>query len=212
MPKRKPDDLEQKRQQIIAGALEVFSHKGFEQATNKDIAEAAGIGSPGLIYHYFKDKADLLQNVVEQRIAVFQLLAHPEAMLAMPPREALTHFAKTLIGGLMQPEAAQLMRVMLGEAARRPKVAQTFADFGPNRVLPYLARYLEAQMDAGSLRRTDPLLAARSFMGPLIIYALLRNVLKQPEAVTGDPEAVIRHTVDNFWLGLSPREESDTAA
>ena len=51
MPSRDEQDFEERRQQIIDGALEVFSEKGFEKATNKDIAEAAGIGSPGLIYH-----------------------------------------------------------------------------------------------------------------------------------------------------------------
>lgn len=209
MAKNKPDDLEQKREQIIAGALEAFAHKGFEQATNKDIAEAAGIGSPGLIYHYFKDKSDLLRSVVESKVAVFQLLAHPEDLMSRPPREGLTYFAQTVIDGLLHPEAAQVMRLMIGEAARRPKVAQMFADFGPNRVLPYLARYFEAQMDAGLIRRTDPLLAARSFMGPIIIYAILRNVLRQPESVTLDPATVVSHTVDNFLLGLNPRPDTE---
>ena len=47
------DDQEriQRRQQIIDGALMVFAEKGFDKATNQEIAEAAGIGSAGLIYH-----------------------------------------------------------------------------------------------------------------------------------------------------------------
>ncbi|HCF29675.1 MAG TPA: TetR family transcriptional regulator, partial [Cyanobacteria bacterium UBA11049] len=47
MPPRDEQDFEVKRQQIIDGALQVFASKGFEKATNKDIAAAAGIGSPG---------------------------------------------------------------------------------------------------------------------------------------------------------------------
>ena len=47
MPPRDDTDYESKRQQIIEGALHVFASKGFENATNKDIARAAGIGSPG---------------------------------------------------------------------------------------------------------------------------------------------------------------------
>ena len=58
MPPRDEQDFESRRQQIIDGALQVFASKGFEKATNKDIAVASGIGSPGLIYHYFKDKCD----------------------------------------------------------------------------------------------------------------------------------------------------------
>ncbi|NIW45213.1 MAG: TetR family transcriptional regulator, partial [Gammaproteobacteria bacterium] len=46
--------FETRREEIIDAALRVFSEKGFNAATNKDIAKAAGIRSPGLIYHYFE--------------------------------------------------------------------------------------------------------------------------------------------------------------
>ena len=82
MPPRDPDEYEGRRQQIIEGALQVFAHKGFEKATNKDIADAANIGSPGLIYHYFKDKADLLREVVESRAEAIRLLTHADALLS----------------------------------------------------------------------------------------------------------------------------------
>ena len=54
-----------RRTQILEAALEVFSTKGFHKATNKDIASAAGGMSPGLIYHYFKDKEDLFISLVD---------------------------------------------------------------------------------------------------------------------------------------------------
>ena len=46
MPARDEQDFERKRQQIIDGALQVFATKGYEKATNIDIARAAGIHSP----------------------------------------------------------------------------------------------------------------------------------------------------------------------
>src|SRR5215471_17466191 len=97
MPPRDERDFEDRRQQIIDGALEVFASKGFERATNKDIAEAAGIGSAGLIYHYFKDKSDLFRQVLEQRAPVLQLLNRADAIMQLPPREALTLFGSTFL-------------------------------------------------------------------------------------------------------------------
>ncbi|MDF5718561.1 MAG: TetR/AcrR family transcriptional regulator [Rhizonema sp. NSF051] len=79
MPPRDEQGFEGRRQQIIHGALQVFASKGFDSATNKDIAAASGIGSPGLSYHYFKDKYDLLQQVVEQRMPLLQLLRRLKA-------------------------------------------------------------------------------------------------------------------------------------
>ena len=52
---------EERREQIIEAATFVFSRKGFQAATNKEIAAEAGI-APGLIYHYFKDRQDLLAD------------------------------------------------------------------------------------------------------------------------------------------------------
>src|SRR5689334_3676980 len=120
MPPRDEQEYEQRRRQILEGALEVFAQKGFEKATNKDIAEAAGIGSPGLIYHYFSDKADLLRQIFEQRMPIFQIVAHPESFLEMPPREALTLFARTLLQALEDRSTVSRLKLLLGEATRQP--------------------------------------------------------------------------------------------
>src|SRR5689334_12523823 len=118
MPPRDADDFERKRQQIIDGAMQVFSTKGFEAATNRDIAQAANIGSPGLIYHYFKDKADLFKQVVQQRAPVLQLLDHDETLMDMPPREALTLFASRLMEVFTMPGSMAMFRLMLAESVR----------------------------------------------------------------------------------------------
>ena len=60
-----------RRQQILEAALKVFSTKGYHKATNKDIAEAAGGISPGLIYWYFKDKQDVFLSLLRERAAAW---------------------------------------------------------------------------------------------------------------------------------------------
>src|SRR5436853_1927283 len=124
MPPRDEQDFESKRQQIIDGALRVFARKGFERATNKDIAEASGIGSPGLIYHYFKDKSDLLRQVIEQRAPVLQLLNQSESMIDLPPREALRLFGTMFLETMENHSAVALLKLMMGEAIRQPTVAK----------------------------------------------------------------------------------------
>lgn len=208
MPPRDEQDYESRRQQIIDGALHVFASKGFERATNKEIAEAAGIGSAGLIYHYFKDKADLLRQVLEQRAAVFQLLNRSETMMGLPPREALTMLGMTLVRSLEDRSAVAMMRLMLGEAMRQPIVAQMFNAVGPARGLAFLQRYLANQMDIGVMRRMDPGAAARCFIGPLLVYVLSREVFTQPDSRTLSSETMVETTVEVFLRGmlLSPED------
>jgi AcrR family transcriptional regulator len=208
MPPRDDQDFELRRQQIIDGALDVFASKGFEVATNKDIAEAAKIGSPGLIYHYFKDKADLLRHVVEQRAPVFRLLTQIDELIDLPPRQALPRFADAFVQTMHNPTALSMAKLILGEATRRPMVADVVNAVGPGRIFPLLARYMQRQMDAGRLRRMDPGAAARCFFGPLLGYLLTREVFKQPDAHTLTPEAMAATLVDIFLDGMLPPDSN----
>ncbi len=52
-------DREKKRAKIAHKAMEVFAHRGFQATTIQDIADAAGVGK-GTIYHYFRDKEEIL--------------------------------------------------------------------------------------------------------------------------------------------------------
>jgi AcrR family transcriptional regulator len=203
MPSRDEQDYEDRRQQIIDGALAVFSEKGFEKATNKDIAEAAGIGSPGLIYHYFKDKSDLFRQVLEQRAPVLQLIARGESIMELPPREVLMRFGSTFISSLENRAALSMFKLLLGESVRHPIVAEMFNKVGPGRGFAFLTRYLAHQMDIGALRRADPGAAVRCFVGPLIAYVITREVFRQPDAATLSPETMVATLVETFLHGMA---------
>jgi TetR/AcrR family transcriptional regulator, mexJK operon transcriptional repressor len=208
MPSRDEQDFEDRRQQIIDGALAVFAEKGYERATNKDIAEAAGIGSPGLIYHYFKDKSDLFGQVLEQRAPVLQLINRGESLMDLPPREALTLFGSTFVKTLENRTAISMFKLIIGEAVRHPMVAEMFNKIGPGRGFAFLTRYLAHQMDIGALRRADPGAAVRCFVGPLIAYVLTREVFRQPDAASLNPETMVATLVETFLHGMAVSEAS----
>lgn len=51
--------VRQRRAQIVAGAVQLFSKQGYYTTTVQDVAKWVGV-SPGLIYQYVRDKEDLL--------------------------------------------------------------------------------------------------------------------------------------------------------
>jgi AcrR family transcriptional regulator len=75
------------RTEILKAALELFATNGFHGTSISQIAEKAGI-SKGLMYNYFRNKDDLLKQIIEQG---FNLLN--ELMLSVStetdPRTAL---------------------------------------------------------------------------------------------------------------------------
>ena len=203
MPKRRQEVFDERRLQIIEGALRVFATKGFREATNKDIAAAAGINSSGLIYHYFKDKADLLRAVAEEYAPPLQLLNHAEKMLALPIKEALTLFGLTYLRLMDDSTKISFMKMALGEALRDPEFARILGETGPLRVWRFLADYLQRQMDSGVLRRMDSYIAAQQFVGPLLMRLMTHKILQLPETLDMAPERIVAANVEIFLRGLS---------
>jgi TetR/AcrR family transcriptional regulator, fatty acid metabolism regulator protein len=69
------EELKKEKQQVIFdSALRIIKEKGFHRARIADIAKEAGI-SYGLVYHYFKNKEDLLNEILNQWwVGLYQLL------------------------------------------------------------------------------------------------------------------------------------------
>src|SRR5262249_56762943 len=55
---------EDRRKTILRAAVEVFARKGYHGCRIADVAREAGVAY-GLVYHYFKNKEELLQLVFE---------------------------------------------------------------------------------------------------------------------------------------------------
>lgn len=207
MPPRDEQDYESRRQQIIDGALHVFSTKGFERATNKDIAEAARIGSPGLIYHYFKDKTDLFRQVIEQRAPAFQLIATSgEELMERPPEEVLRLFAESFVTAFSNRTSVAMFKLLLGEAFKHPAMAELFNHVGPGRGFRFLSRYMAHQMEKGNLRKMDPGAAVRCFIGPMFAFAITREVFVQPDAGTLSARTMVETHLEVFLRGMEVRK------
>ena len=196
-----------RRQQIIEAALKVFSTKGFHKATNKDIAQAAGGISPGLIYWYFKDKEDLFLSIIRERAAIFQLADHPERLMELPPREGLALIGRTYLSIFKVPGNVAVLRMLVGEAIRFPQIAEMFYKQAARRFLGLLSQYLQHQVDLGRLRPHDTMIAARSFLGMFVVNVVAREIMRDPLAIATPDEQLIATVLDIFLGGLEVAEE-----
>ena len=195
-----------RRQQIIEAALKVFSTKGFHKATNKDIAQAAGGISPGLIYWYFKDKEDLFFSIIRERAGIFQLADHPEQLMELPPREGLALIGRTYLSVFKVPGNVALIRIMVGEAIRFPQIAEMFYKQVASRFLGLLSQYLQHQVELGRLRPHDTVISARSFLGMFVINVVTREIMRDPMALAMPDEQLIATVLDIFLGGLEVGE------
>jgi TetR/AcrR family transcriptional regulator, mexJK operon transcriptional repressor len=199
---RDDQEFERRRKQIIEGALAVFAAKGFAKATNQDIAAAAGIGSPGLIYHYFKSKTDLLEQVMVSRTPLLQSMIHDDSMFDLPPRIVLRMVGTNFLRTLGDAHNQKLFRVIVGEATRTESVAEVWKRFGLLPGLTKLSAYLSSQMQAGTLRQADPIGAAHCFLGPFFFYLFPRVIVGDAELPALSQETLVDLAVEIFLRGM----------
>lgn len=71
------NQLNQKKQRILEAAISVFISKGFEEASVREIASAAGL-TTGAIYHHFKNKDELFYHAVKEAMYFAQKLSEKD--------------------------------------------------------------------------------------------------------------------------------------
>lgn len=160
-----------RRGQILEAAFEEFSAKGFKGATIKSIARVAGLQSPALIYWYFSDKEALFREVLETRIPVLRAVREPAGLLDLPPEKVLPMIGHRYLSTFDNTAAQRMVRLMMGEAMRRPEIAEIFGSAVIKRVLGFLKTYMARQVELGRLRPHDVRSSARAFIGMLLPQA-----------------------------------------
>ena len=110
MAGREGAEYAQRRQQIMNGALQAFAQKGFDRASNRDIAEAAQIASPGLIYHYFRGKEELLHELIRERMPQLWMI---EGDGDQPPDVVLPQLVLEIARQLHSEAYAAILKIVL---------------------------------------------------------------------------------------------------
>lgn len=91
------------RENVLTGALEVFSRDGYSAARLEDIAEAAGV-TRGAIYHHFGSKEELYIALVTERSAGINKLAEEVLTQEGTAVEVIRRFLLSMIGYLHENE------------------------------------------------------------------------------------------------------------
>jgi AcrR family transcriptional regulator len=152
-----------RRLTILEVARAVFIEDGFAAASMSTIAARLG-GSKGTLYNYFESKEALFAAVVthecERKIAaMFDVQGAEDGDLTT----VLRGFAHRYTRMVLSEDAMSFTRMVVAESSRAPELGATFYEAGPRRSRARMAAYLERQMAAGRLARTDARRAVQQF-------------------------------------------------
>jgi TetR/AcrR family fatty acid metabolism transcriptional regulator len=154
-----------KRRQILDAAIRVFARQGFHSTRVSDIADEAGVAY-GLVYHYFKSKEEVLNELFTERWSLL-LAAIDEADAGdRPPREKLETVAAFIVESYRHDP--ELMKVIIVEVTR---AANSFGQTHLReirRAYDSIARIVEEGQESGAFRSDiDPAFASMSFYGAI---------------------------------------------
>jgi AcrR family transcriptional regulator len=200
---RTPKVVEDRREQILEAAMRAFAHKGFTRATNKDIAQEAGI-TAGLIYHYFESKEAVLKAIIEERSPLRLIRSFPQDVQQLPPETFLPLLVRRALQIVESDNFVQVIRVILPEAVHNPDIAPLAVNV-LQEAIQFLRDYLSAKMESGEIQQADPWLVAQTVMNCVIGFVLRRQILHDPLVLQYTHEQIVESVVTTALYGLLPR-------
>jgi len=129
---------DQRRGQLVALGIDIFSERPFDEVSIDDIAAAAGI-SKGLLYHYFPSKEAYFVATLEEKAAELQQRTIPDPDL--PPLEQLSASLDAYLGWI--EENAGSYDKMIRNAGAAPEVRALLDRVRTGEVDPMRLHFLD---------------------------------------------------------------------
>jgi AcrR family transcriptional regulator len=163
---------EERPNQILDAALEVFAEHGLAAARIEDIAKRAGL-SKGTIYLYFPNKEILFREVIRQ--TVVSQIESGERDFELATTTAASSLERHLRRSwtfIRSPKFAPIFRLIHAELLQHPDLARFYADEVVIRGHRLLAAIIRRGIEHGEFRQVDPMVAARMLSAPLAMHGI----------------------------------------
>jgi AcrR family transcriptional regulator len=200
---------EERRSQILAVAVSLFSNRGFRGTTTKEIAQAAGV-SEAMVFRHFATKEELYAAILDHKVCAGdrfdpQKLASDSikskddrAVFESLALEALNHYEK-------DPE---FQRLLLHSALEKHQLAQIFFNEFVRPVYEFLGSYIRERQRDGAFVEVDPTVVVRCFLG-MVLHHSLNNNLWDPDRrlLNISNEAAAKHFTEILLHGITKIQE-----
>ncbi len=166
-----------RRRQLVETALDVFSRKGFQGATTKEIAAAAGV-TEALIFRHFPSKQELYRAVLEHRHtspSKQEWLSGAQAAMDRNDDAALMRAIVLAVMDAYQRDA-RLERVLLFAALEGDETALAHHRQLSLPVYELLKQYVARRQKEGKLRDYDPGMILVAISGMARNYAQMTQM------------------------------------
>jgi AcrR family transcriptional regulator len=199
------------RERILLEALNLFSMKGFEPVTVRDIARAVGIKESS-IYNHFINKQDIFDSIIQTYSERGNELFHSMELIG-DDMEFLVDTRTVSMYQQMTPDQfaaiagqifefyfvdeinAKLRKMLAIEQFRNPEISTLFRKLSFDDAIDFQSNLFAALIAAGCFIQTDPYLMALAFFAP--IFLIFNKYDNNEQSLREAKQLFIRH-IDHF--------------
>lgn len=195
----------ERRSQILAVAVSLFSQRGFRGTTTKEIAQAAGV-SEAMVFRHFATKEELYAAILDHKAC-----SHDNFNPAVMAAEAIKRkddravFESLALGALNHHEKdPEFQRLLLHSALEKHQLAEMFFNEFVRRVYEFLGSYIRERQREGAFVEVDPAIVIRGFIG-MVMHQSLNNNLWDPSRrlLNISNESAAKHFTDILLNGIT---------
>jgi TetR/AcrR family transcriptional regulator len=190
-----------RRQDILAAAEKLFSQKGFNGTTTKELAAKAGVHE-AVLFRHFKNKRELYRATVELKLARNRPAALEQMKQAADDHDDRGFFEALALGLLTRfEEDPSIPRLILRSALdghEPPKVAAERQLRVEQPTLEYIAKRIRD----GAFRKIDPQHGVYAFGAMLFGYIVRQQVLGMAAHSNHDRKKIAKDFVTIFLDGI----------
>jgi AcrR family transcriptional regulator len=189
---------------LLTAATELFAAQGVAATTFATIAQRAGL-TPAMLHYYFRDREQLLDAVVEERLAALIVSVWGPVEPEMAPTVMITGFVDRLLAGIEQMPwiPSTWMREVLNEGGLlRSRVLQRL----PFDKVRMVGKSVALGQSTGTVNADlDPSLFVFSMLGLVMMHmATVRFWAETFQRPVPSRSTICRHITGLLLHGLNP--------
>ncbi|WP_228749421.1 TetR/AcrR family transcriptional regulator [Bradyrhizobium sp. BR 10261] len=165
----------ERRDAIVAAAMEEFITRGFAATRLDDIAKRAGVAK-GTIYLHFKDKESMFEELV--RTVIVPVVAK---LNALPPptgsvRDLIEAFAGNFLKEVIGTRRGDLVRLIVAEGPRFPAVADFYYREVVSRGMAGMRALIELGIARGEIHQANLARYPQILIAPAMIAVIWQSL------------------------------------
>ena len=186
---------------ILDISLRLFSEKGYNPTSVRDIAKEVGITQSGL-YNHFKGKDAILEALIvtlmdSAVVSIFDNKSKED--LAASGKTILRSIATTFKLISFDKKNEALFKLLMQELFKNSAIRDIYNEHFYQANVKKLSTVFFIMMQNETMKHNDPLFLAHEFFAPLFFYQMQVNLLKIDKKSNSSMTTLFEKHVDNFW-------------